>query len=578
MKTKKGLLIVLVLLLSAVFVFGAGQGEGAQMTRSNTLYVFPGQWGPPSTFNPLSPDPDFPIDQNGIRETTYETLFGFNMLDGGLDPILGTDMEWIDSLTLRVTVNDAAKFSDGEACTAEDVAYSYNLGKKYPLEYSNYWDFIDEVKEAGNNQITITMKADNPNKLFVLDSLQSVRILPKHVWTKIEEENNNDITEIRKFTNEDPIGSGPYKIHSFSDTKITLVRNDDYWGVEVFGKLPAPQYIVHPIFKSNDQANLALKEDKIDYSQAFIPQVWKLWEDGSPIRCYLDDLPYFLPGNIPSIIFNMTKKGLDNPDVRRALALSIDYERIANVAMSGYSSNLKPALVIPGEFKYVNEQELAEHQWSTDVEAANDLLDSIGAKKGSDGIRVLPDGTRLGPWKIECPHGWTDWNASLEIVTENAKAIGIELQTYFPDAPVWTNDRQTGNFDIIMHNPGGGLRPSQPWNRCRYIMYSEGVPEMGETAYWNEGRYRNERANELIEEIPTVEDMGKLKELYTELNVLFLKDIPLIPLMYRPWSFYTFNETYWEGFPREGDGSGVPPQNLMDGAGIKALYMISPKE
>lgn len=244
--------------------------------------------------------------------------------------------------------------------------------------------------------------------------------------------------------------------------------------------------------------------------------------------------------------------------------------------MSGYSSNLKPALVLPSESGYVNADELKSLQWTTNVEAANKLLDSIGAARGADGVRVLPDGTRLGFWKIECPHGWSDWNATLEIVAENAKAIGIDIQTYFPEAPVWTNDKQTGNFDLLMLTTGGGPSPSQPWNRCRSIMYSKGVPPIGETAFWNEGRYRNERADQIIEEIPTVEDKATLKKLYTELNMIFLKDIPVIPLMYRPWHFFTFNETYWKGYPKANDGSNVPPQALIYGAGVKALYNLKP--
>lgn len=578
MRVKRILLLVLVALIAVTMAFAEGQAEGEQQTRTNTLYTAGLQWGPPANFNPLSPAPDWPLDGTGVRVLVYETLFMYNMLDGGLEPLLGESMEWVDDLTLEVTINDDAYFNDGEDLTAEDVAYSYNLGRRYTIRYSNYWQYIESVTAEDDDTVLITMRADNPNKLFVMDSLQSISILPEHVWSRIEAENDGDLIAMQRLFNEDPVASGPYKVHDYSDTKITIIRDDDYWGQSLFGSLPAPKFIVHPIFKSNDQGNLALQEGRIDVSQQFIPQVWTLWEDGDPIRTYLDEPPYFLPGNIPSIIFNLEKPGLGNVDVRRALAYAIDYDRIANVAMSGYSQNLKPALVIPGEFGNVNEDALAEHQWNTDVERANEILDELGAERGSDGIRVLPDGTRLGPYRIECPHGWTDWNASLEIVMENAQAIGIELQTYFPDAPVWENDRQTGNFDIIMHNPGGGMRPSQPWNRSRYIMYSEGVPEIGEVAYWNEGRYHNERANEIIEEIPTVDNEDRLVELYTELNVLFLEDIPLIPLMYRPWLFHTVNESVWEGFPVQGDGSNVPPQIAQDGAGIKALYMIEAEE
>lgn len=143
-------------------------------------------------------------------------------------------------------------------------------------------------------------------------------------------------------------------------------------------------------------------------------------------------------------------------DVRKAIAMAIDYKKVSDLAMSGYSSAMKPSITLDSdaEKKYVDQDAIKSLQWTTDVAGANALLDKIGAKKGADGIRVL-DGTRLGPYDVECPYGWSDWNASLEIVAQNAKAIGIEIRTKFPEQPVWNNDLQTGKFDIIMNTPAG---------------------------------------------------------------------------------------------------------------------------
>ena len=97
---------------------------------------------------------------------------------------------------------------------------------------------------------------------------------------------------------------------------------------------------------------------------------------------------------------------------------------------------------------------------------------------------------------------------------------------------------------------------------------------MGEMAFWNFGRYKSTRADEIIEAIPGKSDMNELKALYTELTKIWLTDVPTIPLMYRPWTFYTVNESVWTGFPTFGDGSNIPPQIVMDGAGVKALYKL----
>jgi peptide/nickel transport system substrate-binding protein len=543
--------------------------------RNETLYINGLQWGPPTNFNLLSGNPAFPVNYGNSRELVYETLFMVNQLDGGLEPLLGNSYEWTDETTLRIELNADAKWSDGTAFTADDVVYTYELGKKYDINWSSFWTYISEVKADGAQAVEIKLNLANPNKLTVLDSIELIPMLPKHIWEEIEKKNNNDLTAIRKEVNDNPVGTGAYKLHFYNDQKISIVRDDNYWGQKLFGKLPAPKYITHVIYKDNAAGDLAFKSGQVDVSQQFIPQVWKMWEGGAAVKTYLKDAPYYLPGSMPSIFFNLSKAGLDNADVRRAIAMSINYEKISELAMSGYSAPMQPSLTLnsDAESKYIDQDAIKSLQWTMDIEGANALLDKIGAKKGKDGIRVL-NGTRLGPFEVECPYGWSDWNAALEIVAQSAKAIGIEIRTKFPESPVWTNDLQTGKFDIIMNTPAGGVSPSQPWNRAMTIMYSKGVAPMGEMAFWNWGRYQNDRADAIIEEIPSVSDEAKLKSLYTELNTIWLKDIPSIPLMYRPWVFDTVNESVWKGFPTEGDGTNIPPQISMDGAGIKALYQI----
>jgi peptide/nickel transport system substrate-binding protein len=572
-----GLSLVLMLVLSTVLVSAqaAPAPKGSQQTpRNETLYMNGLQWGAPSSFNMLSSNPAWPCNQN--RFLVYEALFMFDQIKGTMDPLLAKSLAWADDYTLDVTLNSAAHFNDGQALTADDVAYSFELGKKYAVSWSPVWLSLESVTAKSSGVVEFKLTKENYNRLNVLDALTNVPIHPMHVWTKIEADNNNDIAKIATVFNEDPVASGPYKVYYWDDTKITIVRDDNYWGKALFGKLPAPKYITHIIFKSNDAGNLALKNGEVDMSQQFTPKVWLMWKDGSPIKTYLPKLPYYIPAAMPQIFFNMTKKGLNVPEVRRAIAMSIDYKKIGDVAMSGYTDPIVPGIVLstPAEAKMVDQTTVKPYLWTTDVNGANKLLDSIGAKKGKDGIRSLKDGTRLGPWDIECPYGWSDWNASLEIVMQSAKKVGIELRTKFPEQPVWNNDMQTGGFDIIMNTPQGNASPSQPWIRARTIMLSEGVAPIGEIAYWNWGRFKDARADELLNIIPTKSDPAELKKLYTELDVIYLKNIPTIPLMYRPSLFYTVNEKVWKGMPVQGDGNNIPPQILSDGAGIKGLYVI----
>jgi len=549
--------------------------------RNETLFLNGLQWGPPNNFNLMAGNQAWPTldNQSGL---IYETLFMFNLLTGEKEPLLAESFEWVDDYTLRVVMNPNAMWSDGMPVTAEDVVYTYELGKRYAIGWSHYWDHLTAVRAESPTEVIFELNRENFNRLIILDSLRVLRIMPKHIWTQVEADAGYDLVKIREFFNENPVGSGPYKMLHFDDTRITLVRNENYWGTVVFGGLPAPRFLTHPIFASNDAGNLAFKNGDIDMSQQFIPRVWELWEGGEPFKTYLPEIPYFMPGTMPSIAFNVTKPGLDNPEVRRALAYSINYAVIAEMAMSNYSVPIEPALVLPTEQHLVDMSVIEPQQWSFNVDRANEILDELGAERGADGIRVLPDGTRLGPFEITCPHGWTDWNAALQLVAQNAEEIGIEIRTNFPDQPVWWNSIQTGDFDITMiWNPGPG--PAQPWNRARFMMFKDGVAPIGELAFWNFGRFDNPRVNEILREIPTLADEAKLNELYTELNLLFLEYVPFIPLMFRPEDFFTVNEAVWTGFPDEESNAQrvaqgldpIHPSGTLRGAAIRILYEIS---
>ena len=572
MKSKIVLLIIFSILLLSVFAFAG------EFPRSETLYVNGLQWGPPSSWNPLTGNPSWPLNAGSGRNLLYETQFMYNMITGGVEPLIGKTYKWTDNLTMVVELRNDVHFQDGTPLTADDVVYTLKLAKKYSVGWSNLWLYMKDVHSDGKYKYTIKLKPENANKLVVTDMLVNVYVLPKHVWEKIEKDNNYDIKKIREFANKKPVGSGPYKLYSNSPQKIALLRDDNYWGKALFGKLPVPKYIVHPIFKSNDDGNLAFEKGEIDMSQQFVPQIWKMWEKGLPIATWYDHPPYYVPAMIPSMWFNLHKHPLDVPEVRRAIAYAINYAKIAQLAMTKYSPTAQSSLVLPfgGEKKYFNENVVKENGWVYNIKKANALLENIGAKKGKDGIYVLKDGTRLGPFKIECPYGWTDWMVSLQIVSQSAKKIGIDIQTYFPDTPVWANDRMVGNFDMIMDTPAPNALPSQPWSRFYAAMYSKDMPKIGDLAFRNWGRYANARVDEIIEKIPTVSDETELKALYAELDEIYMKDVPIIGLEYRPALFYEYNTTHWTGFPNEKNPY-APPQICTDGAGIKALYNITAK-
>ena len=93
----------------------------SEYPRNETLYIGGFEWAPPTSFNPLHPDPNFPADGN-IR-LMYESLLAYNQLTGNLDPMLADGYTQTDS-SITVHLDSRAKWNNGEKVTPEDVIFS----------------------------------------------------------------------------------------------------------------------------------------------------------------------------------------------------------------------------------------------------------------------------------------------------------------------------------------------------------------------------------------------------------------------------------------------------------------------
>src|SRR6478672_11239499 len=112
-----------------------------QLPRNETLYIAGLQWQPPTNFNPLNGNPDWPGMGNHLE--TYETLFAYNQVSGNLDPLLAKELTSVDTTTMKITLQDGTKWQDGQALTTDDVIYTYELAKSQSdINYNTLFDYI----------------------------------------------------------------------------------------------------------------------------------------------------------------------------------------------------------------------------------------------------------------------------------------------------------------------------------------------------------------------------------------------------------------------------------------------------
>src|SRR4051812_34830388 len=126
---------------------GSSTGKGRAGAAGETLFVAGFQWGPPKSFNPLAASPDWPTAQ-GQSQLIYESLLRFNLIDGSLQPGLAKELQQPDDLTMKLLLQDGTKWSDGSDLTADDVVFTFELGKTSSVNFATVWEYIDSVTAA----------------------------------------------------------------------------------------------------------------------------------------------------------------------------------------------------------------------------------------------------------------------------------------------------------------------------------------------------------------------------------------------------------------------------------------------
>jgi len=556
-------------LIGAFVIFGVfGQVVAAQeqeLPREETLYVGGGLWSQPNNFNPLIPWSAV----TGTIGLIYETLFNYDPLNDKLEPWLAESGRWVSDNVYEVKLREGLTWQDGKPLTAEDVKFTFELHKKYPgLAYHQMWEWLQEVKVIDDRTIQFVFSTPHYEEWKYL--LYQIAIVPKHIWQNID----NPV----EFANVDnPVGSGPYKLYKTDQMRFILVRNDNWWGIKYFGK-PAPKYIVYVIVYSNNLALSMLVKGELDWSNFFIPGVPDVKAQYGIVTWY-DEPPYHLPANTAFLFLNTQKPPLDNPEFRRAIAYAINPEEIAARASQNQVTPADPTGLLiqyPAFKKIYNKEAVDKYGFKYDPQKAMEILDKLGFKDvNGDGYREFPDGKPL-KLTIIVPFGWTDWMEMIRVISEQLAIVGINVEPKFPDYSKYWDDLTKGNFDMAINNFGSNV-VATPWQWFNWVLNQDVTP-IGENFYnGNFGRYKNERVAELLELINVEKDENKKLQYYYELQEIFLKDLPYIPIIYNG-AWFEASPEHWTNWPTAKNPYAFPISwnGYWQMGGVKVLLNIKP--
>ena len=242
------------------------------LPRNETLYFNGQQWGPVVGWNPYSNSNNNAMaiaQQDNARVIMFETPYLYNMLDGKQYPLLADgDWAWNDAHD-RDHLQDQARRQVERRHAGDRGGCRLHLGHAMssttPRPALPTRTYIDTIEAVDPQTVVIKAKLGEDGKavnpLLVAAYLSTNYVIQK-AWTQtLEERVGGDATKLLADPAEDVVYSGPYHKFFADDTKVVYVRDDNYWGQDasMWGKLPAPKYLAHTIFKDNAAGSIALQ-------------------------------------------------------------------------------------------------------------------------------------------------------------------------------------------------------------------------------------------------------------------------------------------------------------------------------
>lgn len=249
-----------------------------------------------------------------------------------------------DLRTWRFVLADGAMFHDGSPVTPDDVVWSLRRLHEIAGETKVPVESASDIKADGDDAVTITTASPNRDLPLLL-----------RLMTFTVKEGTTDFTA--------PVGTGPFKLESYTDGNARLVRNDDWHG----GRALLDAIEVTRFESTTAMAN-AVMAGQIDLASnvgAVAGRTAEARDDLVVVR---------RPNDVVIPIAMRTSDGpFADPRVREALRLAVDREAMVQQVNSGYGTVANDVL---GAGDPTFDASLAPR--ARDVERAKQLLAEAG--------------------------------------------------------------------------------------------------------------------------------------------------------------------------------------------------------
>lgn len=511
-------------------------GSTSSGTSADTLIAYTGQSGDYQiNFNPYSPS------NIGGTGTIFEGLFFVtNVNNDPYTPLLGTDYTWnADGTQLDVTLREGVTWSDGEAFTADDVAFTFNMLLATPSINNGGFDGTVTVTDDTHIVFNWTHPAfvDGPTVLG------RTFIVPEHIWADLDP--TTDVME-------KPVGTGAFTLTNFKAQAFTLTANPDYWDGE-----PAVKAVRYLSLSGNTAGADALAAGTIDWQTGPVPDIKNVSTNYPGYEAITVPQNQMVLASCSSAALGCTGPQTD-PAVREAIYYAIDRDQTNSLAFENTASEVSPTLALTTSQSELISSALEEPiaPSGADTKKSDALLTGAGWAKGADGI-YAKDGEALSV-TAEVVTGWTDYITALDTMKQQLKTAGIDLTVAQSSWNEWTDKKGKGNYQLAIDSLGQGPA-SDPYYLYNNYFSTANTAEVGTSVSLNIGRFSDPAVDAALAVLKATDptDTEARQVQFDIIQASIVEDLPYIPIM-TGGTTSEFHASKFTGWPTADDMYAFP--------------------
>ena len=452
-------------------------------------------------------------DQYMIALNIYERLFEVQANeDGSTRLVSGLAEDWSlseDGLTYRFTLRPDACFSDGTPVTASDVAFSFT--RMLTLPDSEQTDFANMIRGA---DAVLSGETDTLEGVRVLDARHLevtisepyagyLSLLATPSCSVLSEKNVTEAGDAFGTSAEQTIGSGPYRVTEFSNSRISLERNP-YYRCHDGETLSADRVEIRVLDPALiDQSFRAGELDILDTDYVnpdILESVYQTdaWRDRLVSRVSVE---------IHYLMLNVAEPPLNDVRIRHAVQMAIDRQRILDELYGG-AGELLDGIFPRGLIGFCEDNQ----GWlQYDPEKAARLVEEAGGAK-SLALELAAD-SQTSVRNL----------ALLEMIRQDLTAVGLNASVVSYDGVTRTELRKRG--DLLAYHNAWGADYNDPDNFIYTFFGSR------EKTRYRSGNYADEDVMARVARARTIQDETQRLAEYAELERLLVRrDAVWVPL------------------------------------------------